>query len=195
MGGARQWSWALTALPDGPGPLVNAEMECLPLNKIVSGALLAALLSTVPAFAADLPSAKGAPLVPALDTGFDPFLVRLRGLAVLPNASGTTILPATPAGLALSNTAIPEVDLTCFFTKNWAVELIAGISTHRLTVPAGGIARTTLLPPTLTPQYHFALGQLDPYVGVGANYTWFLDTKSAGNRPPASPSRSARTTA
>ncbi|MCI4678500.1 outer membrane beta-barrel protein [Rhodoblastus acidophilus] len=34
------------------------------------------------------------------------------------------------------------------------------------------------MPPTLTLQYHFALGQLDPYVGVGANYTWFLWTNS-----------------
>ncbi len=40
------------------------------------------------------------------------------------------------------------------------------------------VANTTLLPPTLTLQYHFALGQFDPYLGVGANYTWFLGTKS-----------------
>jgi outer membrane protein W len=27
-------------------------------------------------------------------------------------------------------------------------------------------------------QYHFALGKFDPYVGVGANYTWFWGTTS-----------------
>jgi outer membrane protein len=155
-----------------------------PMKKIVSGAFAAALLSTVavPAFAADLPSMKAAPVLPVIDT-FDPFLIRVRGLAVLPDASGTKLNGNRLSGAELSDNGIPEVDFTYFFTKNIAAELIAGISHHRLT--AGGsnvaIANTTLLPPTLTLQYHFALGQLDPYLGVGVNYTWFLETTSANN--------------
>ncbi|MCW2315521.1 outer membrane protein [Rhodoblastus acidophilus] len=151
------------------------------MKQIVSGAFAAALLASVavPAFAADLPSTKAAPALPAIDT-FDPFLIRLRGLAVLPDASGTKLNGATLGGAKLSDNGIPEVDFTYFFTKNIAAELIAGVTHHRLT--AGGsnvaLANTTLLPPTLTLQYHFALGQLDPYVGVGVNYTWFLGTKS-----------------
>ncbi len=154
------------------------------MKKIVSGAFAAALLSSLaaPALAADLPSTKSAPLAP-IDKSFDPFLIRLRGLAVLPDASGTSLNGARMGGAKLSTSAIPEVDFTYFFTKHWAAELIAGVSPHRLTANSVlpnqvALANTTLLPPTLTAQYHFALGQFDPYVGVGANYTWFLGTKS-----------------
>jgi outer membrane protein len=154
------------------------------MKKIVSGAFAAALLSTVavPAFAADLPSMKAAPALPAIDT-FDPFLIRVRGLAVLPDASGTKLNGNRLLGAELSDNGIPEIDFTYFFTKNIAAELIAGVSHHRLTANIlpnkVAVANTTLLPPTLTLQYHFALGQLDPYVGVGVNYTWFLETKSS----------------
>ncbi len=154
------------------------------MKKIVAGAFAAALLSTVavPAFAADLPSTKSAPSL-SLDTSFDPFLIRLRGLAVLPNATGTSIGGVTTHGAKLSDNGIPEVDFTYFITKHWAVEAIAGISHHRLTVDPSTVrvANTTLLPPTVTLQYHFALGQWDPYLGLGANYTWFLNTTSAAN--------------
>jgi outer membrane protein len=161
------------------------------MKKLVCGAFAAALLGSLaaPAFAADLPSTKSAPYAP-VDESFDPFLVRLRGLAVLPDASGTTLAGKTLNGAALSDQGIPELDVTYFFTKHWAVEAIAGFSyAHRLTAAPGavlglnaanqGIANTTLLPPIVSLQYHFALGQWDPYVGVGANYTWFLWTKSA----------------
>jgi outer membrane protein len=150
------------------------------MKNIVAGAFAAALLSTVavPAFAGDLPSSKSAPLAPIADESFDPFLIRLRGLAVLPDASGTNVRGS--GNYNLSNSGIPEADLTYFFTKHIAVEAIAGITPHRLTAAGStvALANTTLLPPTVTLQYHFALGQLDPYVGVGANYTWFLETKS-----------------
>jgi outer membrane protein len=160
------------------------------MKKLVCGAFAAALLGTlaVPAFAADLPSKKSAPVLAPIDDSFDPFLIRLRGLAVLPDASGTTLAGSKLGGAQLSDGGIPEVDFNYFFTKHWAVELIAGVSPHRLTAAPGavlglnkanqGIADTTLLPPTLTLQYHFALGQLDPYLGAGVNYTWFLWTKS-----------------
>lgn len=162
------------------------------MKKLVCGAFAAALLGSLsaPAFAADLPSTKSAPVYAPVDDSFDPFLIRLRGLAVLPDASGTTLAGKKLSGASLSDQGIPEVDFTYFFTKHWAVEAIAGFSyAHRLTAAPGavlganaanqGIANTTLLPPTVSLQYHFALGQWDPYLGVGANYTWFLWTKSA----------------
>ncbi len=160
------------------------------MKNLVCGAFAAALLGSLalPAFAADLPSTKSAPVFAPIDNSFDPFMIRLRGLAVLPDASGTTLAGSKLGGATLSDGGIPEVDFSYFLTKHWAVELIAGVSPHRLTAAPGavlglnkanqGIADTTLLPPTLTLQYHFALGQLDPYLGIGANYTWFLATKS-----------------
>jgi outer membrane protein len=159
------------------------------MKKLVCGAFAAALLGSVaaPAFAADLPSTKSAPVFAPIDDSFDPFLVRVRGLGVLPDASGTALAlgrtpSATLAGAKISDSFIPEIDFTYFFTKHWAAELIAGVTPHRLTANVlpnqVAIANTTLLPPTLTLQYHFALGAFDPYLGIGANYTWFLGQES-----------------
>jgi outer membrane protein len=149
-------------------------------------AFAAALLSTVaaPVLAADLPSTKSAPVYAPVDDSFDPFLIRVRALGVLPNGSGSTLSGSPIYGAKLSDNVVPEVDFTYFFTKHWAAELIAGVAHTSLTgalTPIGvshNFANTTLLPPTLTLQYHFALGQWDPYLGVGANYTWFLQTTS-----------------
>jgi outer membrane protein len=156
------------------------------MKNLVCGAFAAALLGSLaaPAFAADLPSTKGAPVYAPIDESFDPFLIRVRALGVLPNGSGSTLNGASIYGAKLSDNVVPEVDLTYFITKHWAVEVIAGMAHTTLSgqlVPGGqtyGIANTTLLPPTATLQYHFALGQLDPYLGIGANYTWFLQTTS-----------------
>ena len=159
------------------------------MKNIVLGAFSAALLASValPAVAADLPSTKSAPTL-TVDDSFDPFLVRVRALGVLPDASGTTLAGSKLGGASLSDAVVPEVDLTYFLNKHWAVEVIAAIAHTRLTAAPGavlglnaanqGIANTTLLPPTALLQYHFALGKFDPYLGVGANYTWFLETKS-----------------
>lgn len=152
-------------------------------------AFAAALLSTVaaPVFAADLPSTKSAPVYAPIADSFDPFLIRVRALGVVPNGSGSTLSGAAPLGLyntSLTSTVVPEVDFTYFFTKNIAVEVIAGVAHTTLKgslTPIGvsnNVANTTLLPPTATLQYHFALGQFDPYLGIGANYTWFLQTTS-----------------
>jgi outer membrane protein len=56
----------------------------------------AALLTTVaaPVLAADLPSTKSAPVYAPIDDSFDPFLIRVRALGVLPNGSGSTLLGA-----------------------------------------------------------------------------------------------------
>ena len=156
------------------------------MKKLVCGAFAAALLGAVaaPAFAGDLPSTKSAPVFAPIDESFDPFLIRVRALGVLPNGSGSTLNGATIYDAKLSNNVVPEVDVTYFFTKHWAVEVIAGMAHTTLSgklTPNGqtyGIANTTLLPPTATLQYHFALGQFDPYLGIGANYTWFLQTTS-----------------
>lgn len=149
-------------------------------------ALAAALLTTVaaPVLAADLPSTKSAPVYAPIDDSFDPFLVRVGALGVLPNASGASIAGGPIYNASVTNNVVPELDLTYFITKHWAVEAICCLSHHTLEgslTPFGiknNIANSTLFPPTVTLQYHFALGQWDPYVGVGANYTWFFETKS-----------------
>ncbi len=55
---------------------------------------------------------------------------------------------------------------------------ITAVNTALGDVPVGN---TTLLPPTLTLQYHFfPREQISPYVGVGVNYTHFFSVDAAG---------------
>jgi outer membrane protein len=73
------------------------------------------------------------------------------------------------------NKTIPELDITYFFTKNIAAELVLSYP-QRVEVKAGqaSLGTVTALPPTLLAQYHFTqFGPLKPYVGAGINYTRF----------------------
>lgn len=116
---------------------------------------------------------------------------RLRGLGVVANESAT--IGAIGGDVDISNDLIPELDITYFFTRNIAAELILGTSKHNvntvgsdLSAIGGGIANVDLgsvrlLPPTLLAQYHFYPNEtVKPYVGAGINYTLFYDVK-AGN--------------
>lgn len=104
---------------------------------------------------------------------------RLRAIVVEPD-EGADI---TPIGgdVDISTSVVPEFDITYFFTDNIAAELILGVTPHD--VEAVGTALgdvdlgdVTLLPPTLTVQYHFNPdGQVRPYAGVGVNYTLFFN--------------------
>ena len=79
----------------------------------------------------------------------------------------------TGLDLTINNKWLPEVDVSYFFSKNIAAELILTYP-QKQTVYAGGaeIGSFKHLPPTLTAQYHFTeLGALRPYVGAGINYT------------------------
>lgn len=107
------------------------------------------------------------------------WLIRFRGIGVLPNESASI----SPIGgdVEISDQVVPELDLTYFFTDNVAVEVIAAVTPHD--VDAVGTALgdlnlgdVTLLPPTVTLQYHFDTGtNFRPYVGAGVNWTHFFD--------------------
>ena len=107
------------------------------------------------------------------------WLVRLRAIDVMPN-EGATI---TPIGgdVDIDNSIVPELDITYFFQDQWAVELILGVTPHDVAAvdtAAGDIdlGDVTLLPPTLTLQYHFAPdASVRPYAGVGVNFTHFFN--------------------
>ena len=68
-------------------------------------------------------------------------------------------------------------------TEYWAVELLAALPyRHDIAVgELGTVASVTHLPPTLSLQYHFLpMGDFQPYVGAGVNYTHFFDDKLKG---------------
>ncbi len=86
---------------------------------------------------------------------------------------------STPLDLSVNNKMIPELDISYFFTPNFAAELILTYP-QKHDVRAGGAEIGSLkhLPPTLLAQYHFTqLGAFKPYVGVGINYTRFSSVK------------------
>lgn len=116
-------------------------------------------------------------------------VVRVRGLAVVPQESGDLKLNGTTnIGEAnVKNDYIPEIDFSYFFTDNIAAELIAGTSRHSvngsISSGLGGsvdIGKVSLLPPTLTAQYHFFTKErVSPYIGAGINWTLFYNEDAA----------------
>ncbi|WP_417485425.1 OmpW/AlkL family protein [Maricaulis salignorans] len=112
------------------------------------------------------------------------WLVRLRAIDVMPNESAT--ISAIGGDVDISDQIVPELDITYFVQDNWAVELILGVTPHDVQAvgtSAGDIdlGDVTLLPPTLTLQYHFNPdGQMRPYLGAGVNYTHFFNEDLPG---------------
>lgn len=119
----------------------------------------------------------------------NPWMVRGRVLGVLPDAGADLSVGGTAlvGNVDIGDQYVPELDITYFFTKNIAAELILAVTPHDVdavgvTVPgaldnaAVDLGDVWLLPPTLTLQYHFDTGtQFKPYVGAGVNATFFFN--------------------
>ena len=121
------------------------------------------------------------------------WLVRLRGIAVAPNDDSSRVslngAPLAGTGVSVDTQAVPEIDVTYMFHRNWGVELIAATAEHNVdlqgnigAVSAGTkLFDTWVLPPTLTLQYHFTPDKkFSPYIGAGVNYTTFIDENASG---------------
>ena len=119
-------------------------------------------------------------------------LIRGRAVAVLPQEKGTLDAGAPfNSGIGQANVGndyIPELDISYFFADNIAAELIAGTSRHKvsgslITGNNINIGKVSLLPPTLTAQYHFfPKERVSPYIGAGINYTLFYNEDAANSR-------------
>lgn len=98
------------------------------------------------------------------------WMVRLRAIDVAPNASSSV------SGLDVNNQWAPELDFSYFFTKNIAAELILATTRHEATLNGTSLGKVSVLPPTITLQYHFTeLGAFQPYIGGGLNVSWFYN--------------------
>ncbi len=97
-----------------------------------------------------------------------PWLVRVRAVELnMANKDSTGL------NVNVNDKTIGEVDVSYFFNKNVAAELILTLpqsqAVYSGTSPLGSFKH---LPPTLTLQYHFTDFQgFKPYVGAGVNYT------------------------
>lgn len=119
-----------------------------------------------------------------------PWLVRAR--AVNLNMANEASSSLSSLGLTVNDKTIGEVDVSYFFNKNVAAELILTLPQNQGVYSNGAsIGNFKHLPPTLTLQYHFTdLNGFKPYVGAGVNYTkitgdhltspYSLDSKSYG---------------
>lgn len=100
------------------------------------------------------------------------FQLRVRGIGIL--ADGDGIVDGTSLDTDVGDAVTPEVDITYFFTKNIAAELIAATAQHEVSAGPNDLGETWILPPTLTLQYHFTPDKkFSPYVGAGINYSLF----------------------
>lgn len=106
------------------------------------------------------------------------WMLRARVIGVEPDESSSTTIGGK---VTADGAVVPEVDVSYFFTKNIAAELIAATSKHDMGAKGTALGNVDLgdvwvLPPTLTLQYHFNPdGQIRPYVGGGINYMYFYN--------------------
>jgi len=108
-----------------------------------------------------------------------PWLIRARVVTVVPDESAS--VTGLGGSVDIDTSVIPEIDITYFFSENWAAELVLGTSNHSVaTTPSNiDLGDVWLLPPTLTLQYHFTpKAQFRPYIGAGVNYTIFYGADS-----------------
>jgi len=101
-----------------------------------------------------------------------PWMVRVRAVHL-----DSANKDSTGLDLSINDKWIPEVDVSYFFTPNFAAELVLTYpQKHDLRAGGAKIGSLKHLPPTLLAQYHFTgLGNFKPYVGAGINYTRFSD--------------------
>jgi outer membrane protein len=142
------------------GSIVNP-IDGAPMKRPLAAAVLAAIATL---------GAVGTTSALAEDTG--DWLVRARALRLISDNDDTTGL-----NLGVNNKWMPEVDITYFFTPNWAAELILTVpQKHSLYTDGTKIGTLKQLPPTLSLQYHLTeLQGFRPYAGIGINYTRITD--------------------
>jgi outer membrane protein len=107
----------------------------------------------------------------------NPWMVRVRATNLNWDNGQTSTVQARDVNA--KDKTIPEFDISYFFNKNIAAELVLTYP-QKVDLRAGStkIAEVKALPPTLLLQYHFTdFGPLKPYVGAGVNYTRFSSYK------------------
>jgi outer membrane protein len=116
----------------------------------------------------------------------NPWLIRLRGIGVIPDDG--TFVDAVGGEADISNTFVPEIDFTYFFTERIGVEAIVATSRHEARVQTRDgntiiqdLGDLWILPPAVTVTYRWnPRGDLQPYVGAGAQVV----LPYAVNNPP-----------
>jgi outer membrane protein len=118
------------------------------------------------------------------DEGLTPWLVRVRLLDIVTDRSSDSYGPIPSDAIKVSGRLQPDVDISYFFTRNIAAELVLSYPvSHTVDVSHGYIGTFQELPPTLNLQYHFdPMNGFQPYVGAGVTYlrTFNVNLASGG---------------
>lgn len=102
------------------------------------------------------------------------WLVRARAAHLSPADKSEPLAGAGNADrISVESRTIPEFDISYFFTRHLAAELVLTTpQKHEVMLDGAVIGSFKHLPPTLLAQYRFdALGAFTPYLGAGINYT------------------------
>ncbi|MBP0623582.1 OmpW/AlkL family protein [Cupriavidus consociatus] len=118
----------------------------------------------------------GAFAAPALaaDDGQGNWMVRLRGTYLDMSKSSDPVGGVGASNrITVNNKWIPELDVTYFFTPNFAAELVLTVpQKQNVYLDGNKIGTFKHLPPTLLFQYHLIPnGTFRPYIGAGLNFT------------------------
>jgi outer membrane protein len=105
-----------------------------------------------------------------------PWLVRVGATTVDPKSNNSDIVNVDDSTSLTFN-------VTYMFTPNWGFEVLAALPfEHDLRLTDGTLVGSTEhLPPTFSLQYHFAPDAwVQPYIGLGLNYTTFMSESLSG---------------
>ncbi|AZY50624.1 OmpW/AlkL family protein [Bordetella avium] len=119
---------------------------------------------------------------PALAHEEGDWLVKVGVTQVRPQSNNGSVLNGS-VDLDVNNSTRPSFTVTYMATRNVGIELLgAWPFEHDIRGSGlGTIGKTKHLPPTLSLQWHFLPDStVQPYVGVGLNYTHFFDTQARG---------------
>jgi outer membrane protein len=111
------------------------------------------------------------------------WLVRLRAVHLNPSDDSDPIGGVGASDrLTVNSRMIPDINISYFFTPNWATELVLTFpQKQKIELDGAKIGSFNHLPPTLTLQYHFMPEQqFSPYVGAGVNYTRITNVNLLG---------------
>lgn len=86
------------------------------------------------------------------------------------------------AELGVDSQPGPTFNIDYYFTPNLAVDVLAALPfKHDISLNGADVGSVKHLPPTVSLQYHLMPdAAFDPYLGVGLNYTFFMDEKLDG---------------
>lgn len=111
------------------------------------------------------------------------WLLKVGVTQVKPKSDNGSVLDGA-VDLDVNSNVRPSFTLTYMATRNIGVELLGAWPFQHDVRGSGGLGRiasTKHLPPTLSVQWHFLPdSRVQPYVGVGVNYTHFFDTRTRG---------------